>query len=243
MIERLPLQGSHVFMSPEEVATWQEKLRNEHDTYLNAYHVKLPKAGSANALWLAYLRKHQGRLVHKDTISAFVNSVNPKSGKDQQVRHLARAGWYVLNKGDKIPQQDEKIPSGYHMLVTTENPKPDFLFKALKRAGRIAAKNFDQLKAVYDWRCRTCGSQEGKPHFLEPSQRTQLQQGHMDPHKKLTLDNSIPQCQLCNQTYQDDYAFNDKGRVVAVASPKPVLRACPEIQNEIYQALKDKGFR
>ena len=123
------------------------------------------------------------------------------------------------------------------MLVTTESPKPSFLFKALKRAGRISAQNFDQLKITYDNRCATCGSQEGKPHFLDPSKRTQLQQGHMNPHKKLTLDNSIPQCQLCNQVYQDDYVFDIKGRVIAVASPNPVLRADENIKEEIRKVI------
>lgn len=203
MNEQLPITGSHVYMSPEEIEKWWNTLEEEYNTYLKRFKVILPKKNSSNALWLVYLRKHEGKQVHKDTISTFVNSVNPKSGKDQQVRHLASKGWYVLNKGDKILKENAVIPSGYHLLVTTESPKPTFLYKVLKRAGRISAQNFDQLKIVYDNRCATCGSQEGKPHLLDPNKRTQLQQGHMNPHKKLTLDNSIPQCQLCNQVYKD----------------------------------------
>ncbi len=67
--------------------------------------------------------------------------------------------------------------------------------------------------------------------------RTKLQQGHLNPHKKLTLENSIPQCQLCNQAYKDDFVFNEKGRVLAVASIRPVLKADPEVQEEIKKAL------
>src|SRR3989338_6275009 len=137
------------------------------------------------------------------------------------------------------PKENNTIQSGYHMLVTTESPKPTFLFKALKRAGRISAKNFDQLKITYDNRCATCGSQEGKPHLLDPSKRTELQQGHMNTHDKLTLENSIPQCQLCNGVYMDDYVFDVKGRVVAVASPKPVLRADKSVKEEIKKALNN----
>ena len=237
MTEQLPIQGNHSYMSPEEIEKWWTILEEEYNTHLKQYKVVLPKKDSSNALWLVFLKKHEGKIVHKDTISAFVSSVNPKSGKDQQVRHLGGKGWYVLNKGDKIPKENSTIQSGYHMLVTTESPKPSFLFKALKRAGRISAQNFDQLKITYDNRCATCGSQEGKPHFLDPSKRTQLQQGHMNPHKKLTLDNSIPQCQLCNQVYQDDYVFDIKGRVIAVASPNPVLRADENIKEEIRKVI------
>ena len=237
MNEQLPIQGSHVYMSPEEIEKWWGILESEYATHLKQYNVVLPKKDSSNALWLVYLKKHEGKMVHKDTISAFVNSVNPKSGKDQQVRHLAAKGWYILNKGDKILKEDKTIPSGYHLLVTTESPKPSFLWKALKRAGRISAQNFDQLKITYDNRCATCGSQEGKPHLLEPTQRTKLQQGHMNPRMALSLDNSIPQCQLCNQIYQDDYVFNEKGRVIAVASSRPVLKADKEVLEEIRKAL------
>lgn len=233
MMEKIPIHGNHCFMSQEEIEQWYTILENEHQNHLNTYGVFLPKRGSSNALWLVFLRKHIGKLVHKDTISEFVQSVNPTAGKDQQVRHLASKGWYVLNKGDKILGKDEVIPSGYHVLITTENPKPNFLWKALKRAGRISAKSFEQLKATYGFRCVTCGSQEDKPHLFEQNQKTRLQQGHMNPHKSLSLENSIPQCQICNQAYQDDFVFNEKGRVVAVASSKPVLRADPEVIKKI----------
>ena len=225
-------------MSPDEIESWYKKLKTEHGNSLSQYGVKFPAKDSIKALWLIFLRKNKGTLVHKDTISSFVASVNPKAGKDQQVRHLASDGWYVLNKGDKFPNKKEVVGSGYHILTTTENPKPTFLFKALKRAGRIAAKDFGQLKAAYGFRCATCGSQEGKPHLLEPDKKTQLQQGHMNPAKPLTLENSIPQCQVCNGVYLDDFVFDDKGRAVAVASDKPVMRAAKEVQKEILEKLK-----
>jgi hypothetical protein len=236
-MERIDRQGGHLFMSPEEIEKWYETLHKEHETYLAKYGVKFPGKGTTKALWLIYLRKYQGSPVHKDTISSFVQTVNPRAGKDQQVRHLASDGWYVLNKGEKLPERADIVPSGYHILITTESPNPSFLFKSLKRAGRIGAKDFRQLKAVYDFRCATCGSQEGKPNFLEPNKRTALQQGHMNPHRALTLENSIPQCQVCNQVYQDDYVFDAKGRVIAVASPTPVLRADKEVREEVKKAL------
>ncbi len=129
------------------------------------------------------------------------------------------------------------MPPGYHVLLTTDSPKPSFIYKSLKRAGRMGAKSFQDLKAVYDFRCATCGSQEGKPHFLDADKRTQLQQGHMNPLKPLTLTNTIPQCQVCNQVYQDQYVFNEKGRVVAVASVEPVRNADAPIKQRIREYL------
>ena len=241
MLDYTPITGNHIFMSPEEIEKWWTTLETEHATSLSKYSVELPKKGSGKALWLVFLRKNMGKPVHKDVISSFVNSVNHESGKDQQVRHLAADGWYVLNKGDEIPNEDGTLKSGFHMLVTTKSPKPTFIFKSLKRANRLIASDFEQLKAVYDFRCATCGSQEDKPHFIEPDKRTELHQGHMNPHKALTLENSIPQCQVCNGVYQDDFIFNDKGRIIAVASVNPVIKAERDIREKIKKIL-DKEF-
>ncbi len=224
-------------MSPDEIDKWYATLNVEYETYLKSYGVKLYQKGSSAALWLIYLRKYQGKAVHKDTISAFVQSIKPNAGKDQQVRHLSEEGWFVLNTGEKLPGSEEIVPRGYHLLITTESPKPSFLHRELKRAGRISATNFAQLKETHDNRCATCGSQEGKPHLLDRDKRTVLQQGHMDPHKKLTLANSIPQCQVCNQAYKDDYVFDAKGRIAAVASPNPVLRADKAVIKAIKEIL------
>jgi len=239
MLSRLDRHGSHVYMSPDEVKTWYNKLCAEYVASLSQYGVVLPKLGTTKCLWLVYLRKYQGVMVHKDTISSFVESVNPESGKDQQVRHLASDGWYILNRGDRIPESVDVVPSGYHVLITTDNPKPSFLFKSLTRAGRLAAKNFGQLKAVYGFRCATCGSPEGKSNLLEPSMKTELQQGHKNPHLSLTINNTIPQCQVCNRVYQDDYVFDDKGRVVALASVRPVLRSDKRVRAEILVSLQE----
>jgi hypothetical protein len=93
----------------------------------------------------------------------------------------------------------------------------NFYYRTFKRVGRVGAKNFEELKAVFGFRYVTCGSQEGKPHLLEPDKRTELQKGHMNPYKFLTLDNIIPQCQLCNRLYKDNFVFNEKERIVTVA--------------------------
>ena len=82
----------------------------------------------------------------------------------------------------------------------------------LKRANRNSAKNFQELKYVYDCRHATCGLEEGKVDWIT-GKRVKIQQGHMDPRKSLTIDNTIPQCEYCNQTYQDYFRFDENGRV------------------------------
>jgi hypothetical protein len=156
IMKKLEKTGSHIYMSPEEIEKRSTVLQEEHETYLAKYGVMLPVTGSMPHYWLVYLRKYKGTLVHKDTISSFVASINPSAGKDQQIRHLAAKGWYILNKGEKVPNEDADVPSGCHVLMTTESPKPTFIYKALKRSGRLAAGSFVELKAVYDFRCATC---------------------------------------------------------------------------------------
>jgi hypothetical protein len=118
-MERIDRAGGHSYMSPDEIEKWYKVLEEEHATYLAKYGVSFPARDTVKALWLVFLRKYKGKLVHKDTISSFVNTVNPNAGKDQQVRHLAADGWFILNKGDRIPDGDGTVPSGYHVLVTT----------------------------------------------------------------------------------------------------------------------------
>jgi hypothetical protein len=237
-MEKIDKHGTITCLSTEEIDQWYKLLEKEHEEYLAKYGVKFPLYNTNKALWLIFLRKYLGKAVHKDTISSFVSTVIPKAGKDQQVRHLAADGWYVLNRGDKLPDKKETVPSGYHVLVSIESPKPTYLFKSLKRAGRVAARDFYELKAVYDFRCATCGSQEGKPHFIEPDKRTTLQKGHMNPSKPLEVENMIPQCQVCNGVYGDDYIFDDKGRAIAIASLGPVLRAEKPVQAQVREVLE-----
>ena len=228
---------NHVPIDPSEQETISEALRRDFDDYLASYGVRFPKKGTTKFFWLVYLKKFQRQLVHKDEVASFVQDNIPDVGRDQQVRHLAADGWYVLNKGDKIPERPERVKPGWHMLVNTESPKPTFLHKQLKRAGRIAAQDFETLKAVYDFRCVNCGSQEGKPHRYEKSKVTVLHKGHMDPDKPLTLENMVPQCETCNAYYKDDYVFDDVGRVKAVANEKPVMRAAEHVRDAIRMLL------
>lgn len=232
-----------ISLTEQEYKKIIDQLKNEYETYLKQFDVKMPvRNTSANLFQLVCLRKYYKKQVSKDAISkAMENYFKSKFAKDQQVRHLAEKGWYVLNKGEKIPDTNIYVSSGYHMLFTVENCKKDFWLNNLKRKGRLLARNFEELKAVYGNRCATCGAQENKPHFLYPDKKTTLQQAHMDPSKPLTLKNTIPQCQYCNPSYRDKYAFDDKGRVVCVMNVEPVRLAPKEVQDKIFEMLKKKN--
>lgn len=192
---------------------------------------------SRKELQLIFLKKYMRCLVHKDMVSKFVRSVMPNAGLDQQVRHLStQDGWFVLNKGSDIPDTNEKVESGYHMLYSISLASPSALANQLKRKGRLAATTFEQLKMAYDYCCATCGKKEGTID-VRIHEVIKLQQGHMDPRKSLTLDNTIPQCQYCNQTYKDYFRFNEFGRVVAVNNPEILLQSPRDIQDEMIEIL------
>ena len=191
-------------------------------------------------LQLIFLYKYKNQLVHKDAVSACVRQYIPTAALDQQVRHLgSQLGWNVLNKGSKIPDKNVKIPSGYNYLVSLETPNPKNIANALKRAGRLAAKNFNELKLAYENKCATCGIEEGKKDPRDGS-TVSLQQGHMNPRKSLTLDNTIPQCSYCNQTYQDYFVFNEFGRVIEINNPQILLKSPRNIQDEMIQVLLEE---
>ena len=115
-------------------------------------------------------------------------------------------------------------------------PNPKAVAEALKRTGRLGARNFAELKLAYGCKCATCGIEEGKKDFRN-EEIVVLQQGHMNPRKPLTLDNTIPQCQYCNQTYKDYFTFNEHGRVVAVNNPLILLKSPKNVQDEMIEVL------
>lgn len=197
----------------------------------------LVAAIDAKELQLIFLYKYLNCFVHKDLISKFVRKFIGNAALDQQVRHLGTQDfWYVLNRGASVPDTGVRVPSGYHYLVSLEVPNPKAVAEAVKRAGRLGARNFAELKLAYGNKCATCGIEEGKKDFRNES-IVALQQGHMNPRVSLSLDNTIPQCQYCNQTYKDYFQFNEYGRVVAVNNPLILLKSPKDVQDEMIEVL------
>ena len=121
-------------------------------------------------------------------------------------------------------------------MVSIELNNPKSAFEIFRRAKRNAAGSFTELKLAYRSKCATCGIEEGTQDTRN-QEIVRLQQGHMDPRKPLTLDNTIPQCQYCNQTYLDYFRFNEYGRVVAVNNPLILLKSPRDVQDEMITVL------
>lgn len=241
-------------ISISELRAIHQKIVSSYDTYLKNYGVKrvwkdteknideltdeeFVEYLDVKELQLIFLCKYIHCFVHKDLVSEFVRKYKPNAALDQQVRHLGtQLLWNVLNKSAKVPDKDEIVPSGYNYLVSIETPNPKAVALALKRSGRLAAKSFEELKIVYGKKCATCGIDEGKKDTRN-GLIVALQQGHMNPRKPLTIDNTIPQCQYCNQQYLDYFCFNEHGRVVAVNNPYILLKSPRDIQDEMIEVL------
>lgn len=246
------LTEKYLNISDTEIRAIHNNIVYCYNTYLKDYGVKklwrddLPEDCNdekfvalldAKELQLIFLYKYLNCFVHKDMVSAFVRKFIKNAALDQQVRHLgSQYFWYVLNKGVKVPNANITVPSGYNYLVSIEMPNPKAVAEALKRTGRLGARNLSELKLAYGNRCATCGIEEGKKDSRN-EEIVALQQGHMNPRKPLTLENTIPQCQYCNQTYKDYFLFNEYGRVIAVNNPLILLKSPKDVQDEMITIL------
>ncbi|MGP1608938.1 MAG: hypothetical protein ACTTGJ_03740 [Clostridium sp.] len=251
-IKKINKNNTSSYISDQEIIEIHYKLINTFINNLKVYGVKplwkesfqdikISKSDIKNMndkeLQIIFLYKYKNCFVHKDLVSEFVRMHKPNAGLDQQVRHLGtQYYWYILNKGARVPDTEEIVPSGYNYLVSIEIPNPKSIKMAFKRANRNSAKNFIELKYVYDNRCATCGVEEEKMDW-RTGKKVKLQQGHMDPRKDLTLDNTIPQCEYCNQTYLDYFRFNENGRVIAINNPEILLKSPKDIQDEMIDVL------
>lgn len=183
---------------------------------------------TAKAVWLAVLWHYKNQEVHKNTVSEITRRDIENIAADQQVRHLKRDGWDIGNK------------PGLHKLNPYE-PSAEFVTMDRQRRGRLDANNFEDLKKLFGYTCASCGAEEGKTNIRYGNDIVQLQQGHKDPAGPGNdMDNIIPQCQFCNRAYKDDFTFDEKGRVRAVASYRPVSRARESVQKKILEWLTKK---
>lgn len=199
-----------------------------HKNYLETEGVKLPSWGTSKAYWLAILIHCKPNYVHKDTISDIMRRYLPDAARDQQVRHLKRDGWNLESKAGSHRIEDPyKTHSGYSREL-------------VKRQNLLLAGDFNDIKKAFANRCATCGAREGEPDPRYMEEPVKLELAHKNPAKALDKGNVIPQCQFCNRAYKDYFLFDDKGRVRAVASHEPVLRASKAVREKVMNALKKK---
>lgn len=226
----------------EEIKIKYNALLKQYKKNLEKYNVKMPnlykgRNYTLNALVLVYLYSKIGQIVSKQELTDYLRTMGFDINDVQQARHLAQqSGWYILSgkRGD-YECNTLGIRSGEYMLKTIEEPYPSY--KSLKRTESLNASSWEDLKKMYNDRCATCGSKDKEPNFLYPASTTILQQGHKDPSKPLTIDNTIPQCQFCNRASRNYFVFDNKGRVEKIYDPHFVLRSEKEIQLIMLQLL------
>lgn len=216
--------------SPRELQNAWESLQKIHAQYLAPHGVKIPQATDyrelGRSIQLAVLYYYEGETVNKNLISEICQRDAPHLAADQQVRHLKRDGWHLTGRGS-------------HALDPYK-VSPEFETDKRRRQGTLNASDFEDLKEVFDYKCASCGAEEGKTNSRYGDDIVELQRGHKDPYKPMTMDNIIPQCQFCNRAYRGDYVFDDKGRVSHIADVRPVRKASKRVQRKVWEWLKNR---
>lgn len=222
-----------------------ERIVLAHQQNLASKGVKLPSASfkvrnrpevTAKAWALIALTALEGKTVSIPTLSEFIKGKIHGWVGTQQVRHLSsQDGWNIGNKNDIDSNTGVKVRSGWHTLFNLTEPKKSFC--ACKRNAREFALSvsFEELKALHDNRCYTCGSREGEPIWGHEDMKCELTKGHMDPADAATQ--PIPQCQICNNAKGNRFVYDERGRVVTVASYTAVKKARPEVKRSILENM------
>lgn len=224
----------------QEIKKQYKLIKEYHKKYLKKYGVILPnlfnnkRKFTKNALVLTYLSLGypKTKKVSKTEITQFIRKFYPDVNDVQQPRHLgAQDGWWIVAGGrDNIVL---KVKRGFYQLYTLEQPYPDF-----KRGNRLQKiNNWEKIKSLYGYRCITCGSKEGQPHFHWSGTKTMLQKAHKDPNKSLVANNIIPQCQKCNRADRSRWVYDDKGRVIKLAQASYVKNFDKKVRWKIYSIL------
>lgn len=231
-------------LSDSELEVIFSSIEEDYSKYLAEHGVKIPNGIKNNrgyikkSLQLIFLKINEGKLVHKNQVSDFIGYY--ENIKDCQVRHLGtQEGWFVLNKGDDY--FGEKIPPGFHLLVSTTQPKPSFISD--RREILAHASDFSDIKRAYGFMCATCGSREGRPHRHAPEKTTYLQKGHKNPKESLSIENMLPQCQICNQQYLDKVVFDENGRIRALNNASLVKSSERGVKSEILAYLQEEFYK
>lgn len=186
-----------------------EKLKRLHNIHLKAKGVKLPKRGRLLCA-LEFLVANMDKFNHIDDIKSHVAKSFILTGSDPlQLRHLStQKGFHIIKEGRYK-----------HKLKSLEIPCPSFISAA--RNSELSNEQWEtMLLENYTYggipSCVNCGSQQGMPLRWKLSEITVIQKGHCDPRKPLSVNNCIPQCQFCNQSYKNNYVFDKRGRVKEV---------------------------
>lgn len=227
----------YIPLSAEEVESSKNEIEYNYSKFLAEKGIKRLGNASNSYYQLIYLNHFRGFAVSKEAITAFVKQMNPEASGDQQVRHLgSQKGYCIFNKGEEV--SGEKIPSGYYCLTSLCETKPSW---EVKKEARIEkCSSFEEVKQKYNYCCATCGAKEDEPHRFT-LKKVRLQQGHINPNLPLTIENTIPQCEWCNQNvYKDDFVFTAEGRPQKINNANYILKSDEVVQRKMYELLKRK---
>ncbi|MFN3422863.1 MAG: hypothetical protein ACK40X_14215, partial [Armatimonadota bacterium] len=218
-------------LTEEEIeAIYKNIIVRRYECYLRDKGVKLPrlrKAGrfTKDALTLVYLAQGypETRWVTKSELTEFIRQFYPETPDVQSGRHLGvQSGFYIVStrRGNADVPEELRGVNAYK-LVSLEQPHLSFSPKRQI----VVGMDFEKLKAIYHYRCATCGSREGEMNLRYPGIKTRLQKGHMNPHKPLERGNIIPQCDACNRADRGKWVYDKRGRVVGVAEAKVIIQS------------------
>lgn len=240
-------------LTDEEIETiYNEVIKPRWEQHLKDKGVNLPRLRKPNgrftkdALVLVYLAYGypKTRWVTKAELTEFVRQFYPETPDVQAGRHLGmQSGFYIVStkRGNATVPEGLK-GKGAYKLVSLEQPHPSWSPKR-----QITAEvDFEELKRRYGYRCATCGSKEGKENWRYQGVITKLQMGHMNPHKPLTPDNIIPQCEQCNRADRGNWVYDERGRVIGVAKAQVVIQSIQkgylteDDQRQLYEFLRKK---
>ncbi len=220
-------------LTPDEIQEIWGVIETNYEQHLAPQGVKRVNLKSSSggynkdALVLVYLAQGypNTRWVTKEELTDFVRQFYPNTNDVQQARHLGpQKGYFVKStvRGNHTESLPEEVRGrSAYKLESLEKAHPNYSPQRRTEQG----VDFESLKAQYANRCATCGSEEGKPNLRYPQSRTSLQAGHRNPHLPLEADNIIPQCQFCNRADRNWWVYDERGRVVGVASATPVIRS------------------
>ncbi|MGQ9510252.1 MAG: hypothetical protein ACUVTN_12810 [Thermodesulfobacteriota bacterium] len=226
----------------KEIKVIYDMICKYHQKYLKQYGVKLSKLTDTegnytkDALCLVYLARGypKTKKVSKGELTQFIRQYYSDVTDVQQARHLgAQKGWFIASgtRGNRTVT----LASGEYKLISLKKPYPAFKGHRVEET-----EEWEDLKKQYEYRCATCGSEEGKPHIHWPNSITKLQKAHMDPNKPLVAGNIIPQCEKCNRADRNNWVYDQRGRVIKLANPNVIKRSDKEVRWRVYKILYEE---
>lgn len=191
-----------------DIKTLYPKYLKYYENHLKEQGVKFikykPKSISQALFAMMFLFKYKGEKVTKQELTEGWNKVGTPTNDFQITRHLGlQFGYYIEKSGSKI--------FGWYRLLTLDKPHPSFI--PTRRTQTFSEEEWLDIKRSYNHRCQSCGVIEGEPHYKDMTLIAKLEKGHCDPTKPLTIDNTFPQCNYCNQMYRNKFEFDKRGNV------------------------------